>query len=575
MALFEFPSFDTDWSMSMFDDEQRFERDVCMLMGRWEVSAFIFHEDFLDLLFGFTVLVENENWFSSEFVEMKAKEGWELGSGVKPEEINQIFIKMREYILQSVAKRLTSLKRLETPEKHPALGALKSPIVFFFSCIIGELGRLIWETTSKGLCFDLSRKDFVCELHSHIEQLTTYPLELSYIESMSSLPGLQIASDELVAYQIAKMQMNQSLMIPKIDESKSWKEDSHVSQTVQQTADIQSSLTTAKLPTSSNSSDLSVFKNERDDAIGFKENKVDEIVKEEQKKEQDHFFSSFGRKLDITPTSGYGFNIGFDGVDNYYAGGHGSGSVGFECCECSGMKTEAQLEAPSSGRADMMTVSQCKGVMWLNGVSVSLDRLISVFGQRVGDALWRHWVMRCEGRSPKGENKRFREDVLVVLKMWYEEKKKGLAKEIMRLMDYGSLKAGEEDERKENEEMDRTTRNLSSLKSGTKVIGVYGSKEERRLLGIVTGLTNIQITNWISNMRNRDPLKKKLKKELKRKREIKEKDDFADDQGVMGKKEIDETSEEGSGFGFEKMKRSWSIGDGLWNESESLKNCLS
>ena len=100
---------------------------------------------------------------------------------------------------------------------------------------------------------------------------------------------------------------------------------------------------------------------------------------------------------------------------------------------------------------------------------------------------------RNSGRT-KVNSRRFSAEIIEVLKGWYEWKKMVSQS---RLAGGGGSTGGE---------------GGSEEKQGM-VMAVYITKEEKSVICGLTGLTNTQLTNWVSNQRNRDGDKERYKRE--------------------------------------------------------------
>lgn len=179
------------------------QQGVLSLLSTRDVCFFVLEQDFLDMLFGFTILTENESQYPLLLRQLVERLGLFLEGPAHDDYLQYSFTTVRAEIYQSITLRKATLNRLSSQIRSPYLRVVKNPLVFFFSIMKPTLWNLILNTDSSNT-FELCTQNFLDALTEIVSQHSLAQIDRTYFYSMSTTEGLQIASDDLVKMQIAE-----------------------------------------------------------------------------------------------------------------------------------------------------------------------------------------------------------------------------------------------------------------------------------------------------------------------------------------------------------------------------------
>ena len=165
-----------------------------------ETCYFVLEQDFLDMLFGFTVLSESDFQYPLTLQQTLQQSGIIIDGPLQDNYLQYAFNLIRTEIYRCVTLRKDVLTRLSANPKNPDLAAIESPLILFFCTIKPRLGALLHRVHN--LHGDFTNDAFVSALAAGIGQFSLAPLDPKYFSALSSLELLQSASDALVQLQL-------------------------------------------------------------------------------------------------------------------------------------------------------------------------------------------------------------------------------------------------------------------------------------------------------------------------------------------------------------------------------------
>ncbi|KAK2949646.1 hypothetical protein BLNAU_15397 [Blattamonas nauphoetae] len=176
-----------------------FTRRLLDLLTSRGGCIFLLNDNFLDLLFGFTLLSENDPPFVTDFACFATQNMFYPDPRYSPENLEVAFMNLNNYIMDNVIPRMGSLKRLEDPPKNEYLQTIRNPMVFLFATLMPDVWDCIFRSDSPITGEYLTSPAFIDLVFSEVRKLTSNFLNPTYFYSISTVSGLQKAVDECIA----------------------------------------------------------------------------------------------------------------------------------------------------------------------------------------------------------------------------------------------------------------------------------------------------------------------------------------------------------------------------------------